>query len=47
MAEFCPKFKEKKFCDTKIEVMEMMCAETCGYCPKGKSTFYRNLFIIN
>ena len=36
MADDCSKFKEKKFCDTKPEVMEMICAETCGYCPKGK-----------
>lgn len=41
MRTFCPKFKTKGFCDTKFDVMEMICAATCDYCPKGFCLIYR------
>ncbi len=34
--EFCPKFKEKKFCESKVEIMELACAKTCELCPSGE-----------
>eukprot|EP00112_Aurelia_sp_Birch-Aquarium-sp1_P021591 Seg5856.2 transcript_id=Seg5856.2/GoldUCD/mRNA.D3Y31 product="Golgi-associated plant pathogenesis-related protein 1" protein_id=Seg5856.2/GoldUCD/D3Y31 len=34
MIEFCPIFKEKGYCESRVVAMEKICSETCEYCPK-------------
>jgi len=36
LKDCCKKLKGKGFCNSQVEFMEIICAETCNYCPKEK-----------
>ena len=46
LKDCCKKLKGKGFCSSQVEFMEIVCAETCNYCPKGVHKFFCKFICI-